>query len=259
MIEVWIVTLLLHVVRLATFWFVAPVWGDRRAPRTVKIGLVLALTWFWASNLDTVSMPVIQIVSNGSWLVLAIAVVREMLIGLLLGIAFYVFVEPARIAGAYVGQELGLSMATQADPASAESNNIVSTLIQTTVFLFILSWDFHHFIILCLDASFERIPVGSTWSEYPSLLLTQGLSATVDQGISMVAPIGVMLFVVLASLMLLARAVPSLNLFSIGLSIRVVAGLFALFLFLPQLIQGIQVVYVRGQGFIESIVQVLAP
>ena len=79
-----------------------------------------------------------------------------------------------------------------------------------------------------------------------------------DQGITMIAPIGVMLFVVLASLLLLARAVPSLNLFSIGLSIRLVAGLFALFLFMPQLLQGMQVVYVNGQTFVEYVVQALS-
>ena len=140
MTEVWVVTITLYFVRLATFWFAAPVWGDQRAPRTVKVGLVLALTWYWVATLQQPSSQVAQIVANGSWLVLGLAVLREMLIGGMLAIAFYVFVEPARIAGAYVGQELGLSMATQTDPASAETNNILSTLIQTIAFLLLLSW-----------------------------------------------------------------------------------------------------------------------
>ncbi len=254
MTELWIITFALFLVRLATFWFVIPIWGGRKAPNTVKIGLVLALTMFWGQALDQVPQQIVTDFAGGAnWGIFAVAVAREALIGGTLAFAFHMFFEPARIAGSYLAQELGLMLAAQADPTTAESTNVLATLFQAITILLFLVFDLHHFLIRCLDVSFGRLPVGSSFEQYPALIMSDGLADAVNLGILIATPAGVVLLVVLACLLILTRAVPTLNLFSIGLSIRLTAGLLALLIFLPHLIDALQRLLGHGRDFVESV------
>lgn len=256
MTEAWIATFALMLLRLATFWMFLPVWNVQKPPRSVKLGLILALTVFWMGQLQQpASALVIWAEQPDNWLPLLFLAGREVALGGLLSLAFYLFVIPAQIAGAWIGQELGLSMSTLTDPSSGAPVNIVSVTFQAIAMVLFFSLDLHHFIIQALHFSFESVPVGNPWNFGPMMSTSHELQSVTRAGLEIIGPAGIVMFVTLMALLVLARAAPSLNLFSVGISVRLVAGLAALAIFLPQLLGKIALGFQHCQDFILDLIR----
>ncbi len=151
MTEAWVLTFALVLVRLATFWMINPIWSTLKPPRQVKLGLVLALAVFWFSGVEEpVAMPDHAGNQFSQWLVFGLMVMREVFLGGILGYSFHLFLIPMQIAGSYIGQEFGLSMATMTDPSTGAVNNIVSTLMQAVavcVFFLARSASLHRLLV----------------------------------------------------------------------------------------------------------------
>ena len=238
-IEVSILVFVLILVRVATFFAVLPFFGRQMIPGVILIGLSLALTVMWYCSLDEIPAAVLhRAESYTSWLGFAIAAGAEFMTGAMLGFAIGVFVYPIQIAGAYLAQEMGLSMASMSDPTTQANSDVMASLLQTVVLLFFFLSKLHHYLIQLLNLSFKVVPIGGGGPHLKSSSETgfEHLSGMEAFGLSMIGPIGIALFVILIALILLTKAAPSMNIFSIGLSVRIAAGLVFLLIFLPHLI-----------------------
>ena len=153
--EQQIIVLLLILVRVATFLGMFPLFSQRQLPNLVKVGLAGGLSVFWFDQIDAslngLDVPSLGIV-DGSLLL-----IREFMIGLLLSLAMGVFFLPVKVAGAYVGQELGLSLASISDPSSPDSSTLVTRVIEAFAILIFFSINLHHFLILVVQASFDQL------------------------------------------------------------------------------------------------------
>ena len=240
MLEAWIVTFTLILMRVATFCFALPLFGIVAPPRTVKIGLAFALTWFWFASLTEVPVHVVAAVQTDISIVsLGILSIQEVVLGGMLGVLFQLFLIPARVAGSYIAQELGLSLAALSDPTSTDQATVISTLLHLVAILLFFMLNLHHMIILMLQTAFEKIPVASGMPWQSSGIAAAGLAQAVESGIGITGPISIVLFLSLVAILLLARAVPAFNLFSVGISIRFFVGFAAVLVFLPVLIDNI--------------------
>ena len=259
MTEAWVLSFTLVLVRLATFWMINPIWSSLKPPRQVKLGLVLALSVFWFSGLEE---PAPLLLQNGSgatqWLVLGLMVLREVVLGGILGFSFHLFLIPMQIAGSYIGQEFGLSMATMTDPSTGAVNNIVSTLFQAIAVCVFFLLDLHHYIVYLLEYSFRLIPAGQAWNIEALQLATYEFASLTEQGLLICIPVAIAMFLGLIALLVLARAVPALNLFSIGLSIRLILGLAALMIFLPHVFAIFESQLGEGLSFLERLLYQMA-
>ncbi|TVS19494.1 MAG: type III secretion protein [Planctomycetaceae bacterium] len=247
-----VLSFMLIVGRVGAFVATIPLFGDRRLPNQVKIGLVLALSTLWLvqNGENPTTITAVRTIATSHWLAYVVALISEMLMGAVLGFAFSLFLLPLRIAGAYIGQEMGLTFATLASPTSAESTNVVSQFMEAVGILLLLSLDVHHLFLAAMDLSFQRWPLGAGWAPLPTSALIHGVDRSHHLGLLIAAPVGVCLFITMIALLLLARTVPQLNLFSIGLAIRIAAGFCALLLFLPEVVSVTQGVYADMTGFV---------
>lgn len=256
MTEAWIASFALMMLRLATFWMLFPVWNVQKPPRSVKLGLVLAMTAFWMGELQQPSDAILAWSGQPeNWIPLVVMACREVAIGGLLGLMFYLFLIPAQVAGAWVGQELGLSMSTLTDPTLGSPVNIVSVIFQAIAMVLFFAFDLHHFVVHALHFAFEVVPVGEAWN----LDVVQSASFEFQNltraGLEIIGPAGVIMFVTLVALLVLARAAPSMNLFSVGISVRLIAGLAALAVFLPQIIRKLATSFQVAEGFIFEMIR----
>jgi len=259
MTEAWVLTFSLVLVRLATFWMINPIWSNLKPPRQVKLGLVLALAVFWFSGLDEpVPMPHHTGTQFSQWLVFGLMVLREVFLGGVLGYSFHLFLIPMQIAGSYIGQEFGLSMATMTDPTTGAVNNIVSTLLQAVAVCVFFLLDLHHYIVYLLEYSFRLVPAGQAWNMEAMQMVTYEFAALTERGLLISVPVAIAMFLGLVALLVLARAVPALNLFSIGLSIRLILGIAALLLFLPHVFGIFESQLDASLRFLEQLVYQMA-
>lgn len=216
--------------RVAAFVTVMPVFRRELVPRVVKLGLVFALSLVWW-RADTLSgVPV-----NPSLPLLGLVLIREACLGAALGFLMGLFLLPTQIAGSWLSQELGLSLASMSDPVSQESSTIMSQILSAAATLAFLSLDLHHYLFAALGLTFAHIPFGRGLDgEFFSAAAVDGLATGHEIGMTIAAPVGVLLFLITVVLFLLNRASPQLNLFSIGLPLRLAAGFLALLVLLPE-------------------------
>lgn len=236
-VEAWVLSLVLIIARVSSFVMWLPVFGGREVPQIVKasLSLMLAAVWFTEFG-SSPSATVWAVVNQGHWLGYAQAVGKEMLFGALMGYALGLLLLPARVAGTYIGQEMGLTLATLSDPSTGASVNVVAQVFETMAILVFFAFDVHHFLLGALHASFSKWQVGSPFSSYPASALAASLSTMHEGGLLIAAPVGICLFVTIVGLGLLMRAAPQFNLFSIGFTVRIVVGMVAILFFLPEIL-----------------------
>jgi len=246
---------LLVLARVSVFVAFFPLFAKRQLPAQVKVGLAAALTVFWLADAKSViSAPDMQ--AAVSWLFLFL-VIKEIFIGMLLSIILGLFFWPARIAGSYIAQELGLSLAAISDPGSQDSSTLVARIFEAFSVLLFFALNLHHFVILTIHLSFNHSLTRIGLSDLPTEAIVRSLNHSSDYGLLIVAPLLVLLMLVTLILGFLNRAAPSLNLFSVGMSIRVGLGGFLLLLFSPIVFGAMEIYFYRVQSDIEAMLSAL--
>lgn len=221
--------LLLHVVRAGAFFGVVPLFG--RQLDTFALRLVLAVSLggvFWWVGDQTVAAP-------PGVLALAGMAVGEAVVGIALGFALSTMTSLLVGAGEIVSSEMGFSLARTINPESGVDATVVSQLLQVLGFLLILHFDLHHEALRVLGTTYANCPVGQPFDLGPIWL---GLQTLVAGGLQLALHyafpvLGVMLLLTVG-LVLLGRAVPSINLMEFGFAARVLVALGVLVLFVGE-------------------------
>ncbi|MEZ6117974.1 MAG: flagellar biosynthetic protein FliR [Pirellulaceae bacterium] len=234
MLEPLILGFVLMLTRIGAFIVFFPLFGGRRLPNLVKVGLSVSLTLCWFPIVPN-HMLFHASAADGpaAWLQFAVCVLREVIVGGAIGFAFGLFLEPARIAGSYIGNEMGLNQASLIDPGTNVMTNIVGEIFQSFAILLLLGANVHHGILTVVYQSFFALPIGKFWSDAPLDALVVESSQVHRDGVLLAAPVGICLFLTIVMLGVLMKASPQINIFSLGFTLRLTVGLGALLVFLP--------------------------
>jgi flagellar biosynthetic protein FliR len=232
--ELLVLTFSLVLARVGAFVAVLPLFGGVNVPRTVRatLALVLATVWF-GTSLPPVAPELVNQPPQTSWFIFGLGMGREVLLGGVLGYAFGLFQVPARVAGEFLTQELGLSFGAFLDPTGTANVASLTQIIDAFGILLFFGLDGHHLFLAVLDATFARYPVGAGLPGVPTEALVSSVALTEEWGLTLAAPMAICLFTVTFVLTLMARAAPQVNLFSVGFPLRLAAGLTVVFLLLP--------------------------
>ncbi|MEZ6145740.1 MAG: flagellar biosynthetic protein FliR [Planctomycetaceae bacterium] len=234
MIELWVVHLTLTLIRVAAFVAFLPPTTGRNLPQPVKIGVAMMLALFFGFNAPIEPHPWLTRAGE-QWLAFGILGVRETCYGIGLAMCLGLMLMPARMAGAYIAQEMGLSIATLTGPTDGQQSTLVGVLLETVAGLLFFSLNLHLAVISFLAASFEHLAPGrGSLTLSPGWWLT-GVTDSIEAGLLMAAPVGIVLMLTLLASLVLMRSVPQFNLFSVGMSVRLIAGLGAMLFFGPEI------------------------
>lgn len=214
---------LLVLVRVACFISIAPVFGHNSLNTRMKISIAFFVSLILYQVVD-VSLPVYSDVLGYSTLV-----VEEALVGLLLGFVAGLSMKALAIAGEFIDREIGFSMATTFDPNQGMVT-ITGELYDKIVCLVIMISNLHYYILSAAAQSFELVPVGRIVLN-PDLIYTSLIQFIVQVfmiGFRIAMPVflgATMLNVILG---VLAKSSPQMNMFAIGMQLKVFVGLFLL-------------------------------
>lgn len=224
-----------------------PVFARRQLPHMVKAGLAVGLTCFWFGAIPQ------EMMYQGStdFVFAGLLLGKETAIGFILANIVGVILVPARVAGAYVGTEMGLSLAAVSSPGSADSSNILSSLFEVLAILIFFNLDMHHILIRVLHRSMLDMN-NMQLSSMPTEGIAQMFNDSCSQGIQLGGSVGICLFLLTVVLGLLNKAAPALNLFSIGMTLRTGIGLFCLCIFLPNILDALRRQYFDHAVLLES-------
>ncbi len=210
---------LLVVVRISAIIFVAPVFNNRNIPVKVKVGISVFLGLIVMNLVDYTA------VSYEGVLGYSILVVKEAITGILIGMGSGFCLYILSFSGHMVDMEIGFAMAMEMDPTTQVQTTITSTFFSTVFLLMFLASDMHYFVIDALVDSYHLIPIGEATIQ-PSLYQTF-LKFMADYfviGFRIILPVFACILIVNV-LGILAKVAPQMNMFVIGMQVKVFAGL----------------------------------
>jgi flagellar biosynthesis protein FliR len=215
--------LLVAFTRTAALTATAPVIGDPGVPVRARLVFCVAVGGAVGANRPGIA-----------YAELPLAIVVELLVGLVTGLVARFVLSRAAIAGQLIGLSLGLGFAAQYDVRAGEAAGTLRTLAASLAGLAFLA-------VGGLEALVRSIAAPAHPAQLASLgetLLQEGTFA-MSRGLALAAPIVVAAFVGNVGLAIVNRAAPAANVFSIALAAVLLLGGGVMLATAPELILGI--------------------
>ncbi len=243
---------LLIFVRITSFIYIVPFFSMNNTPRRTRVGLGLFLSLF----LFRVVTPHETIVYN-TLLGYTIIVVKEAVTGFLIGFGVNLCNTIVLFAGRIMDMEIGLSMVSLMDPTTRESASISGILYQYMVTLLLILSGLYEYLIKALADTFRLIPVNGAVFRIENILTTmiRFMSEYIIIGFRICLPIFAVMIMLNAVLGILAKVSPQLNMFAVGIQIKVLVGLSVMFLTTRMLPGAADFIYREMRKVIVSFVE----
>lgn len=218
---------LLVFARIATFVFAAPFFSQKGVPNTVKIGLSVFIAYVMYAFIQPHVYPEYSSVFGYS-----VIIMKEVAVGLFLGAGAQLCTSIVLFAGRIVDMEIGLSMANVFDPTTNQQSSITGVLLQYGVMLILYTTGLHRYLLKALMETFTLIPINGAVFHTEELLATiiEFLSDYIIIGFRICLPVFACITLMNIVLGLLAKLAPQMNMFSVGIQLKLLAGLSVLFL-----------------------------
>lgn len=217
---------LLILVRVSMFVYVVPFFRMNAVPRRYRVVLSVMI-----SVLLYGVLPRQEIVYDTVY-DYAVLVARELITGALIGMGVNLCSSILALTGTIADMEVGFSMVTLMDPSTRQQTTITSTLYRNLIMLILVISGMYEYIIRALAESYELIPVYGANFDSAKLLnaAVQFMGRYVLVGFQICLPIFAAILMLNAVLGILAKVAPQMNMFAIGLQIKILVGLGVIFL-----------------------------
>ncbi|MCS7257190.1 MAG: flagellar biosynthetic protein FliR [Thermomicrobium sp.] len=222
----------LVVTRVGLVLTLLPGFGSQAVPLPARVALAivvaLVLTPFVRTEATALNQPT----------VFAVALAREIVTGLALGLAVAAVFAAIEMAASLIGYQLGFGLAATFNPAFGTHGTALNTLYLALAALVLFGTNGHHLLIAALARSFALLPPGTTLPDTDTPLALIGLTGTMfADALRIGLPVAGSLLVADIGLGLLNRMVPQMSVFFVGLPAKILLGFFVLLLSVPFLVQ----------------------
>jgi flagellar biosynthetic protein FliR len=210
--------------RVGTMVMLLPGFGEVDLPVQIRLGIALALTLIllpvhqpaYHIDLETIAPTVVLLV-------------HEIVIGLILGATARVTISALEVAGSVVAQQLGLGFVTAVDPTQGQNGAIVGNFLTILGLTLLFATDMHHLVIAALNDSYSLFDPGQLVPSGDVASLAATAFATAFKiGVQLSAPFLVFGLVFNIGLGLLARLMPQMQVYFVGVPLSILAGFFIL-------------------------------
>ncbi len=250
----WLAQYLFAMLRIGAFVMASPGFGGRFVPvqvRVMAIG-VLALPVVAGGIDGGVVLPSPAALAEIGALRL---VFTEITLGLVAGLVLTILFGAAALAGDRIAATAGLGFAAQFDPAAGGQTPVVAQIFGLFMLMVFLGEDGHLAAIRVVLESYHTVPPGAPVDF--DRIIAAGLTAGTDMfalGMGVMLPVVACLLLLNIAVGIVTRSAPSLNLFSFGFPVTMVATLVLLYVTVPTTGRGLEGVASEG---IETIADML--
>lgn len=220
-LEVYFYTFFVVFLRVTSFYIVAPVFGGAGVPPMIKIGLGLLTSIILIFTIEPGLFPVVSTLPE-----ILLLIVVEILVGTLLGYAVSLLFAGLQFAGMLMGYQMGFAVANVLDPTSRERVSIIGQFIFVFGILYFLQLDGHHMLIRALVRSYDMAPPMGVGLTGGTVIIIIGMFTQMFViGLQIALPIIGTLFLIDVGLGIVAKTVPQMNVFIVGLPLKTLVGL----------------------------------
>jgi flagellar biosynthetic protein FliR len=237
-------------VRVSGLLISSPIFGRKNVPNIAKIGFCAVLTVVFITGLPApVAYPV-----YGNILEYALIVIRELSFGAAMGFILTAMISLTMTAGAIMDYQIGYSMASIYDFQNNAQSPISGSLFNIMMLILFFMVDGHLKLIEVIQKTITVIPVGTAMAP-PDILWVAGEVMTKSFVLSVMVAMpvlaaGIMIEIALGAVI---KTVPQMNMFVVGIPVKLVVGLLVLFISIPIFVKFSSTIFTEMFQAIEEV------
>jgi flagellar biosynthetic protein FliR len=214
-------------IRVSGILLSSPIFGRKTMPNLAKIGFCGVLTVvFLASVPAPQTYPV-----YGTLLAYVLICLRELLFGAAMGFVLTTMFNVAMTAGSMIDYQIGFSMANIYDPENNAQTPLTGNFLNIMLLITFFLMDGHLKLIEVLYRTLTVVPVGTAMAA-PDILwaAAEVMSRAFIISVMVAMPVmaaGIMTEVALG---VMIKTVPQMNMFVVGIPLKIIIGLIAMLL-----------------------------
>jgi flagellar biosynthetic protein FliR len=228
-----VAALFLVFLRTTGFVVAAPLFGNRAIPASVKAGLAAFLA------IATVS----HAIPATNALPFAVSCVVEPIIGLALGFLLGLGMRATEMIARLLSLQAGLSLSAVYGPTFDEGGTALDPLFAVLSGLLFIAMGLHVALVGELVRSYQTLPLGGPIGPDFASFGYNLIAYVLDLGIQLALPLALALLLVELGVALLSRAIPTINVFVMGLPMTLFAALILILVALPAIISATSHIY----------------
>ena len=223
-------------VRFSVLVAVMPITGDRFVPAPTKVLFALAVTFALYPALIARGQihPADALVWGSTAGGLMGTVALEAIFGFVLGYTAKLCFDSIQLGANLAGNFMGFAMASQYDPHQESQSQVIAEIQMAIAMLMFLSLDGHHLMLRAALESYQIVGMGKAgFGVIFSQKLIELTGQVIQFGLQIAAPVAVSIFAVNLAFGVMAKAVPSLNVFALSMTVTALVGLIVMLLSIP--------------------------
>jgi len=213
-------TFMLVFARIGAMVMLLPGFGETNIPTRIKLSIALLLT--------LIILPLHRQayqVDMSSLAPLMVLMVHEIVIGIVLGATARVTLSALQVAGSVIAQQLGLGFVTAIDPTQGQQGLLIGNFLTILGLTLLFATDSHHLVIAALNESYRIFSPGEFFpSGDVAALATRAFAAAFKIGMQLSAPFLVFGLVFNIGLGVLARLMPQMQVYFVGVPLSIIVG-----------------------------------
>jgi flagellar biosynthetic protein FliR len=211
--------------RIGTMVMLLPGLGELSVPVRVRLVIALVLTAvLFPLHRDAFAIDLRSFAPIGQ------AFVQELLVGAMLGLTSRLTISALQVAGSIVAQQLGLGFVTAVDPTQGQQGLMVGNFLALLGITLVFATDLHYLVIGALNDSYALFEPGTmpVIGDAASLI-TRTVAGAFRIGVQLSAPFLAFGLLFNFGLGVLARLMPQMQVFFVGVPLSILLGLLILF------------------------------
>lgn len=217
-----VVAVFLLSLRLGALLLLTPVLPSS-IPGSVRVLFVVGLAWVLALGLPSAEHSAVHHLSPGDLLEAAAA---EVALGGTLALGIFIAFAAISMAGRLIDVQIGFGMAQVIDPATQRQIPIITAAFNQLGVLVFFLVNGHHALLRGIAYTVDRFPPGRPWPvEAAAPMVVKQMAGLFSLGFALAAPVVVCLLLLELAIGVVARNLPQMNMFVIGIPVKIVVGL----------------------------------
>lgn len=216
----WALAVFFTALRLGVVLLLSPILAGLSGLVTVRVLLTLALAALLVqgqgARAPAAALALGPLISGAC---------NELLVGGTLAFGVFAAFGAFSVAGKILDVQAGFGMGTVYDPVTRAGAPIFATMLNMLGAVMFFGLDGHHAFLRGLAFSLERVAPGSALGSMPAEAMVQQFGLMFSLGVALVIPVILCLLLVETGLAFVSRVLPQMNVFVIGVPVKIVAGI----------------------------------
>lgn len=247
-----LLTFLLIVVRVTCFIYLAPFFNMGNTPNRVKIGFGVCVSYL----IYQMVLPIEPLEYNNI-LEYSMIVLKEAMVGLIIGFGANICMAVVNFTGSIIDMETGMAMATIFDPQTKQETSISGVLYQYAMSLMLIVSGMYQYLLRALIETYTLIPVNGAIFDKEHLLdsMIKFMGNYLAIGFRICLPVFGAMILLNAILGIMAKVSPQMNMFAVGIQLKMLVGIGILLLAITMLPSAADFIFTQMKVIVVDFVE----